>query len=682
MKSVKLFYSILFLGIFLFSVCDVGAEVISVINSTGNLTYLGNSATTNVERGDALETALFSALPGDVVYVHSGNFTINVRMNLSNGASLICLSNEIIINSTVSLPLSVGNNTLIQGCRIESVVGGAGQTITAYVPVYNVTIKNNVIVSDFDSVFTGTTVDSIISGNHFICGYDCINIVPKNTTVKNNTAFINRTYSLAPISRSFFVMRGILDGDNVTIEDNYVFFEKDLGGLTVFTSFLRFYTDGNITSRNNYVETNENNASVNITGFFNPSYLETNPFTYYYSLQLNTTNDVFYPMSSFDYKIYETYDLGLRSNYQISGGNYDNKIFSNGTIILFNDTTNPSVIDFGANMLANYTNSTSTSIVFNFTALDNGVIDSIVLRLYNSTGLYNSTEINNTDKSLTSYFYGNWSNLPNEVYYINATVNDTYGNNLTTYTKKITLDNTAPVVTQSCTPSSVSKGARVVCTCSATDNVDTSLSLTYTELPSTTTAGTFTTTCTATDDAGNSGTDTDTYIVTGGSVSTNGGSSSSSTSSSVATTYSLTESQLTSGYTGSISESSSYKIPLSGNFEYLTITDIDSDNIDVEFKDVSGIFNIKLDEIEKFELTGDNIYDLSVKLNSISASKANLTIMYIAEPMVANVSLEDVASETIVNGEEEQNKSYVWIFVLVSIILVGVIVYYFYYKRR
>lgn len=82
-------------------------------------------------------------------------------------------------------------------------------------------------------------------------------------------------------------------------------------------------------------------------------------------------------------------------------------------------------------------------------------------------------------------------------------------------------DTTAPSITHACDTYATFKSGSIECTCSATDNVDGTVNapnITYTTYPDTSIVGSFTTTCTANDDVGNTATDTKTYEVrsTGG----------------------------------------------------------------------------------------------------------------------------------------------------------------------
>ncbi|HLC87145.1 MAG TPA: hypothetical protein VJH65_02630 [Candidatus Nanoarchaeia archaeon] len=107
--------------------------------------------------------------------------------------------------------------------------------------------------------------------------------------------------------------------------------------------------------------------------------------------------------------------------------------------ITVNDTTAPDTIQFvsptpasGANLSLNY-------LEVNVTATDNGVIGTILARIYNS-----SNSLINSSSSSTSPLYVNFSGLSDGIYYINATVNDSAGNSNSTETRTITLDTVAP----------------------------------------------------------------------------------------------------------------------------------------------------------------------------------------------------------------------------------------------
>lgn len=109
--------------------------------------------------------------------------------------------------------------------------------------------------------------------------------------------------------------------------------------------------------------------------------------------------------------------------------------------VTINDTTAPSSIDFVSPTESNNANLSQSNIAINVTATDNGVIDTIIARLFNSTG----NQINSSTSS-TSPLFINFTGLSDGIYYFNATVNDTYGNSNSTSTRTITLDTTYPLI--------------------------------------------------------------------------------------------------------------------------------------------------------------------------------------------------------------------------------------------
>lgn len=110
--------------------------------------------------------------------------------------------------------------------------------------------------------------------------------------------------------------------------------------------------------------------------------------------------------------------------------------------VTINDTTDPSSIEFVSPTESNNANRSQSNIAINITATDNGVINTIIARLFNST----RSEINSSNSSASPLFI-NFTGLSDGVYYFNATVNDTYGNSNSTSTRTITLDTTVPVIT-------------------------------------------------------------------------------------------------------------------------------------------------------------------------------------------------------------------------------------------
>lgn len=214
-------------------------------------------------------------------------------------------------------------------------------------------------------------------------------------------------------------------------------------------------------------------------------------------------------------------------NITISVLNVTGVTLTNITITV-NDTTKP-VVEYDDSMTANGANLSQTYLKYNVTITDNLAVNTIVVRLFNST----RNLINSSTTLTTSPAEGNFTGLTDGYYYINVTANDTTGNaNGTVVTRVYGLDMVNPTVTFSCTSTSVTVSAPITCTCSGGDTGGMGVASTeYTEHPSTGSPGTFTTTCTVTDKAGNKGVSTINYEVTSGGSYASGSSSKKSSSS-------------------------------------------------------------------------------------------------------------------------------------------------------
>ncbi|MCK5624259.1 hypothetical protein KAI04_00265 [Candidatus Pacearchaeota archaeon] len=104
-----------------------------------------------------------------------------------------------------------------------------------------------------------------------------------------------------------------------------------------------------------------------------------------------------------------------------------------------NDVGSPN-IDFQPPTETNESQLTRDYIQVNITASDSIGIDTITIYLYNQTSLVNETT------NPTSPYFVNFTNLPDEFYYFNATVNDTSGNTNQTETITVSTDTGAPTI--------------------------------------------------------------------------------------------------------------------------------------------------------------------------------------------------------------------------------------------
>jgi len=195
---------------------------------------------------------------------------------------------------------------------------------------------------------------------------------------------------------------------------------------------------------------------------------------------------------------------------------------------IYIDNTIPQVTSANITVPAAGSNYSGT-LYFNVTAYDaTSGIKKATFILRNTSNSLNSTiasvETSATPKSLSVAF--NTSQYPDGNYTINVSVNDSAGNTnkssaLLSFT--ITIDNTAPSVGYTCDKSSVEQDATLTCSCSATDAQLQINTTDYTASPSTALTGSFTKSCSAMDQAGNTGTAIVSYTVTSSGSGTTGG---------------------------------------------------------------------------------------------------------------------------------------------------------------
>jgi len=363
--------------------------------------------------------------------------------------------------------------------------------------------------------------------------------------------------------------------------------------------------------------------------------------------------------------------------------------------VTVNDTTDPSSIDFVSPSETDNTNLSRSNIAVNVTGTDNGVIDTIIIRLFNST----RDQINSSSSS-TSPVFINFTGLSDGVYYFNATINDTYGNENFTATRTVTLDSSAPAITliypddlASATTNEYNFTFNVtddqdVSNCSLI--LDGSVAHMITNINnsggtmgmynSSLGTGSHTWSVNCTDVAGNvDNSSTRTFTVTTAS--------SSSSSSSPDGGYAILrpkESELNSGYRKAMQEEWEISFKVGDRSHTLKINEIMDSSLKFSISSETQEATLSVGEEKKFELTGDNYYDLSVTLNSIDIAwknKADITVNTIQEEILEPKSekvQEEEKSETVPQPAatredlgDEKGISWLWIIAII-VIIVGI----------
>jgi len=262
--------------------------------------------------------------------------------------------------------------------------------------------------------------------------------------------------------------------------------------------------------------------------------------------------------------------------------------------------------------------------------------------------------------------------------------NDTANNVNNSELVNFTIDTTNPSVSHACSPTTISFGGKVTCTCSISD-AGTGINPTFTvspQYPTTQLYGTQTTTCSATDYAGNSASSAVTYYVIGGG---GGGGASSGVGGYQGYDNTFVEdakefSEIRE-ITRSLSKKDRMRIKIDTQAHYIGVKELTGTSATIEVSSTPQEVVFNIGDENKFDVTEDGYYDLKVKLNSIESEKADITIKSIHEK-IPEVE-EEVGFEEKVEEELKTLKENPWkIWVIIGIILIVIIAGYFILRKK
>ncbi len=268
-------------------------------------------------------------------------------------------------------------------------------------------------------------------------------------------------------------------------------------------------------------------------------------------------------------------------------------------------------------------NNSLAGIAINVTATTSIDLDTITLYFYNST-----LDILNTTVNATSPLFENFTGLDDGVYYFNASANDTLSTVAITSLRNITLDATDPNATFSCDQTSVNVGAAITCTCTGDDAIDASPTVSSPTSPDTDSAGSYTATCTVTDDAGNTDSESVSYTVTSSSSSSGGGGSSSGSTWTNTHVDNYAELTTIGSLSRTLEEEHRVRVLIEDTTYYVGVIDggIASDSVTLELGTPVQEVTIDEGDTQLFDMTGDDEYDMQVTVVSISGDEVLLVI--------------------------------------------------------
>lgn len=308
-------------------------------------------------------------------------------------------------------------------------------------------------------------------------------------------------------------------------------------------------------------------------------------------------------------------------------------------------------------------------------------MDTVYFNISNSSG--EATTVSTTQAGL--YWSGSLtlSTLADGTYNVTVYANDSLNNLNSSVYVSITIDNTAPSVTASCSPSTVTSGASFPCSCSRSDATSgvntTSGSSTSGTILNTGDTGTFTYTCTVVDSAGNSRSASATYT-----VEQNPGSPKTTTTTTTWTTHTITDSVFEQGYTREMGVRSRIKVRVDNEDHFVGVISISETLATIEISSDPVQVSLAVGEDAKVDVTDDGFYDVYVLLNGIANNKADVTIQKIHEEVPEGGTGIETTGE--VEGEqppvEEKEGISVLVWILVAVVIIAVIVWQMKTKKK
>ena len=320
---------------------------------------------------------------------------------------------------------------------------------------------------------------------------------------------------------------------------------------------------------------------------------------------------------------------------------------SSNISILVNDTTAPATVQYVAPGETGNANISRTNIAINVSVTDNGVINTINISLFNSSRALINNSANSVLATNSKSLFANFTGLAQGVYYFNATVNDTGGNNNTASTITIRVDTTAPTVAL-ISPNVSSSATTYTFSFNVTDTDGTgaqncslildnsvinfiavvdSTGATNTASNSSIAVGSHNWSVNCTDYANNVGNSSKlAFTVTAAAAAA--ATTESSSGSSGFPTYTAAAARLSSTEGYEITARSNWKInlPIKGGHS-MTINSINAGIVSITILSTPQKGSLSAGETGKYDLDADGYYDLSVYVQSTTSGNAATLIL-------------------------------------------------------
>lgn len=410
--------------------------------------------------------------------------------------------------------------------------------------------------------------------------------------------------------------------------------------------------------------------------------------------------------------------LGLY-NFTVMSRNGTSSYFTNISVRV-NDGAMPHNLSF---ISSTADNSARNSIEVNVSAVDDNGLDNLKVYLWGSSGLINNTNFNVSGTSASVFI--NFTSLSEGQYYVNFSANDSYGNeNLTSETKSIGLYYGKPVITLSSpsdgtssatsshnftfyvwAPSSLSISECFLIFDGTKINRLTSVSKTNLNgmYNSSLSVASHNWSINCTDSNGGKGNSSTRSLRITASTSDDDDDGDDGGGVSVTSywyaTYTVTNEQLSEGYTRELQNHYRIQIKIDNETHHVGVVGINGDKATINVSSNPQQAVLKVGESKKFELTDDYYYDLNVTLLNLTSSKAKLFLQSIHQEMTTEErnALASTAPSAVLNNNEgalnlsskgKESSSdglswWVWLLIIIFLVVVcaGGVLYYFYLQN-
>ena len=140
-------------------------------------------------------------------------------------------------------------------------------------------------------------------------------------------------------------------------------------------------------------------------------------------------------------------------------------------------------------------------------------------------------------------------------------------------------------------------------------------------------------------------------------------------------TYSVGDEDFTGGYNKELSAKNRLQISVNNETHYVGVSEITNSTVTINVSSTPQIAILSMGDIRRFEVNGDNYYDINVTLNSINmtSNKANITILSIHEEVTAQTIAEDQSKEETAQEKKKEDiksEKKLWFYLIAGVIII------------